>query len=600
MKLKWILEIAPEPIAKNKIRNWLLVIALVLSPWLLLVSLVGFILGMTYCTSKSLNRGNWMWTIHCSSLAGHVVSLTKPLTPLAFGLPVGEFLETVSNLHNTLDLADQVMYQLMPYEVALTNPSTSAPPSDTSNLTSLMSQLSEHLGYLQSQLLQTSRAWSVLVPFMPQVDAARLLVAKLYIITPQLPVLLSMSGQARWLILLQDNTELRPTGGYLDSVGLVKINRGHLTEARFLSSQVADSQLKGQTTSPVELQKLLGGTNWYLRDSNWDPDFPTTAARAAWFVSKELDQDPDAVMAINLSTLVQMLKVLGPVNLAEFGGQITTGNWLDNYLHTVKLESPDRFSAKLAEGLFNNIRNLNPEKTTRLMQMVITGLETRQIQIWPITFSASAITSAGWDGRLDPLRCSSPYPCLNDYIYQVDANVGINKVDPFVNRQVQVEVQIDSESTTTTYNMLYSHTGADSGWPQGEYKNYVRFYLPQEAEVGEIRIGGNLVSADKIDRSIDRGMTRLGLLISISPGKNEQIMVKWRQKHPIDPRWHYQLQIPNQSGVAPYPIQVRVNYPTGWWSQAGPAPAVVSAGRIGYNSLNSRPLRFNIDWVPSQ
>lgn len=579
---------------------WLAIIAVVLSPWLVLVSLVGVMLGAVACIHTSLDQGKWAWTMRCSAAAGRAAGLTGPLTPLAPISGVGELGEAVTSLSTALQQVDQVMQQLLPYELALTNPSAPDPSGDISNLTSQLSQLSERLGYLQSQLQQASRIWTVLAPFASQVDTARGLVARLSLVAPQLDQLLSLAGQTQWLVLIQDNTELRPTGGYVDSVGLVKMQRGHLVEARFMSSQAADAQLKGQTAPPAELQKLLGGTNWYLHDSNWDPDFPTTAARAAWFVGKELDQPVDAVLAINLSTLIQMLKVLGPVSLPQWGGQITAQNWLDNYLQAVKLDSPDRFSSQLAEALFTASGNLTPDKLGSLMRVAVTGLENRQIQIWPTTFTASALTAVGWDGRLDLPKCNSPYPCVNDFVYQADANVGLNKVDPFVSRQGQMEVQVDDQYTTTSYRLTYTHTGADAGWPQGTYTDYMRLYLPPAAQIQEISLANTPAAAGKIDRSVERGMIKLGLLISVAPGKTEQLLVRWRQPSPPGPRWHYQLQIPNQSGVVPYPFQVRITYPSGWWSQAGPAPQVVSPGLIGYNSLMSRPQRFNIDWVPSQ
>jgi len=582
-------------------KAWLTIIMILLSPWLVLGGLVSFILGTVYCTHITIGKGKWDWAIKCSAAAGQAAYLMGPLMPLAPHSGVGELRETVIYLAAALQQVDEVMRQLQPYEVALTDSNAPPPPADTSGLSSQLSQLSERLGYLQqSQLQISSQVWEKLIPFSSQVDAVRGLVSKLNLVIPQLGQLLSLSGQAQWLVLVQDNTELRPTGGYVDSVGLVKIQRGHLVEARFMSSQAADAQLKGQIVPPLELQKLLGETNWYLRDSNWDPDFPTSAARAAWFVGKELDQPVDAVLAINLSTLIQMTQVLGPINLPEWGGQITAQNWLDNYLHTIKLDSPDRFSSQLAEMLFTASRNLPLAKLVNLIQLVMTGLETRQIQIWPTTFTASALMAVGWDGRLDLPGCSSPYPCVNDFLYQADANVGLNKVDPWINRQGQMEVEVDSQYTTVTYQLTYTHTGADAGWPLGEYTDYVRLYLSPAAQIQEISLINTPVAADKIDKSTERGLIKLSLLVSVAPGKTEQLRIKWRQASPAGPRWHYQLQIPNQSGVAPYPFQVQINYPPGWWSQAGPVPQVVSPGRIGYNSLMSRPQRFNIDWVPSQ
>ena len=61
-----------------------------------------------------------------------------------------------------------------------------------------------------------------------------------------------------------------------------------------------DGQLKGHVDPPAPMRDLLGQEHWYLRDSNWDPDFKESAARAAWFYEKEGGVPVDGVIAINV------------------------------------------------------------------------------------------------------------------------------------------------------------------------------------------------------------------------------------------------------------------------------------------------------------
>ncbi len=589
-------EVVPAPPRPSfKLAKWAIPLLLLISPWLILGGLTLGVGGGLYCLRLAWHKGNWPFVLSCATVVDQLAQVASPLTPLVMGYPLQEFFTPARTLAQTLSLVSPVLHELQTYELALINPGSAAPPADTTRLTQLLTQLSEQLAYLQSQLQQASQTWPGANQFLPSVITGRQVVGKLSLVAPQLPQLVAVGGQSQWLVLLQDNTELRPTGGFIDGIGLVSLENGHLVRGRFLSSTQADSRLKGQVTPPDEVKKVLGETNWYLRDSNWDPDFPSSAARAAWFVEKELGQSVDAVVAINLTTLIELLKIEGSVNLPQFGGQISAQNWLANYLGAVKLDSADRFLPLLAGELFAKRSNASPDSLAKLL---LTALETRQIQIWPLSRSAGLAT-AGWAGQLDPPNCGSPYACVNNFVYPVEANVGLNKVDPEISRQNQITVQVEPQQITTTYLLRLTHTGKEGGWPQGEYKDYLRLYLPSFIEVQQVSWGGQVVGGDKLVHTWEKGMQKLGILLTLVPGQTGQLVVVWRQLTPADPRWHYQLSLINQSGVAPYPAQIVMSYPSKWWSQARLTPQLATSGELRYNSLVDRLLRFNIDYVPT-
>src|SRR5574340_1269627 len=128
------------------------------------------------------------------------------------------------------------------------------------------------------------------------------------------------------MVLFQTNMELRPTGGFIGSFGLLTFDNGRMSELNVSDVYSADGQLKGHIDPPAPIHDYLGEANWWFRDSNWDPDFPTSAKRAEWFLDKEIDQKVDGVFAIDLGLIKDALRLTGPIFLADYNMDVTSDN----------------------------------------------------------------------------------------------------------------------------------------------------------------------------------------------------------------------------------------------------------------------------------
>ena len=120
--------------------------------------------------------------------------------------------------------------------------------------------------------------------------------------------------------------ELRPTGGFIGSFGLITFDGGRLSDLTVNDVYTADGQLNGHVEPPLPIKNYLGEASWWLRDSNWDPDFPTSAKRAEWFLDKELGKKVDGVIATDLYPIKEILKVTGSVFLSDYNSTITSEN----------------------------------------------------------------------------------------------------------------------------------------------------------------------------------------------------------------------------------------------------------------------------------
>lgn len=134
------------------------------------------------------------------------------------------------------------------------------------------------------------------------------------------PAILKLLGDRyphRYLVLFQNNNEIRPTGGFIGSYAIVDINDGYIEKLETYDVYDLDGSFHGYIEAPDGFMPFLA--DWRFRDSNYSPDFPTSAKKARWFLEKEGGPTADTVIAINQGLLKDMLDITGPVQVGQFG-----------------------------------------------------------------------------------------------------------------------------------------------------------------------------------------------------------------------------------------------------------------------------------------
>ena len=143
-----------------------------------------------------------------------------------------------------------------------------------------------------------------------------------------IPIILKLLGDRqmhRYLILLQNSAEARPTGGFIGSVMLVDVYNGKIIKNTFHDVYEFDGQLAEEIAAPEEITKIT--KNWRLRDANYSSDFPISAEKAAWFLQKEKGPSVDTVIAVNQNILYDFFNLTGPVLLEELEAPLTKDNY---------------------------------------------------------------------------------------------------------------------------------------------------------------------------------------------------------------------------------------------------------------------------------
>ncbi|MBI4136801.1 DUF4012 domain-containing protein [Candidatus Roizmanbacteria bacterium] len=477
----------------------------------------------------------------------------------------------LSSVTDTVRLASEQAQLLEPVIRAVTSGATHNIEQDIANIQHSLTGLSttikpavqavdEIRPFKEHRLVHP--VWS----YYEQIEEADLLLSKGTAFMETVPDLMAFKTRKKYLILLQNNFELRPTGGFIGSFALITMENGGIKEISVEDVYEADGQLKGQVDPPEAIRKHLNQPNWFLRDSNWNPDFALSAKQAEWFLQKELGEEVNGVIAIDLYFLKNILAATGGIYVPDYQATVTA----DDFFHKLQSDTHEAFfpgSNKkrnlidaLTTALLIDITEQDPVTLLRIAKSVEESFEEKHILLSSHdTNVQQTAEQLGWAGRIashqDVLGTSSNM--VADYIMVVDANLGVNKVNTHINREIFTTVEQAEHTVERELVVYYQNTSTqmpDSLY-DGVYKNYLRVFLPREVFVHFIGIDDQDVSMlDQADIESYGDKTSIGLLVEIPPQQDVRVVLKYSLPRPETDAYSYQLMVQKQPGTRTDPL----------------------------------------------
>ncbi len=295
----------------------------------------------------------------------------------------------------------------------------------------------------------------------------------------------------RYLILLQNNLELRPGGGFLGQYAVVEIKNGEILKYDVEDSNILDNSYKSDRLLPASLQKYISDTKkWKFRDSNYSPHYPENVENALHFFGlSPNDANFDGVFAVNSSLLEDILEITGPITVTkktwEEHGEFTSDGGL---MKLQKIVEEPVFRANERKACEKALKKLNvPEEDDRwedcqydengkkmktmthgarearkeiidalakkivpkmmdldnvepVIKMITENLNEKDIQLWFKDENLQNIVAdANWAGKVDE-------GWEGDYVMISDANIGALKSDYYMKRSLEYKVDFTGKS----------------------------------------------------------------------------------------------------------------------------------------------------------
>jgi len=140
------------------------------------------------------------------------------------------------------------------------------------------------------------------------------------------PEMLGRERPVTYLILMQNNHELRATGGFISGVGLIQFSEGKIITTTFQDSYRVDAgcDLSLHPPAPAPLRKYMWAPALVFRDANWSPDFPSSAQVARSIYSLCNGTDVEGVIGIDLDSVDALLRALGPLQPKGYPEPVTS------------------------------------------------------------------------------------------------------------------------------------------------------------------------------------------------------------------------------------------------------------------------------------
>ncbi len=376
-------------------------------------------------------------------------------------------------------------------------------------------------------------------------------------------------SKKNYLVLLQNNLELRPTGGFVSAFGLLSFENGKLLDFQVFETSSADSQLKGKVQPPEALKKYLGESSWYLRDANWSAHFPDAAFQAQWFLENSLKRTTDGTFSLDLYGLKKILTALGPVAIDSSQELITADNLWDRAQFYQKDKD---FLYLLAQDLFKKAGQGSQNDWLKLAGAINSGLEQKDILVSVAAQKPSAFFNThGWDGSVREI--GQQEGVLTDYLMLVEANLGVNQANYYLNREIIQQLDIlETGEVQAKTTIVYQNQSPSSKKPGGDLKNYLRIYLPLQTQVKQVSIGKDSASLQKIasnqiDQVNDYAKRGVGFLVEVPAGEKRIVTLEYTLSKLIvwqENKASYALYFQKQPGMGESNLSLQVNYPADW------------------------------------
>lgn len=358
---------------------------------------------------------------------------------------------------------------------------------------------------------------------------------------------LNTNGEVKtYLVLFQNNMELRPGGGFIGSFGVIKVKDGQLLDLQVHDVVNTDFRVEHSVPAPYPMEETLGVDTWSFRDSNFSPHFPENVDNALKFYTIFGGTEKfDGVIGITTHVLESMLSITGPVSVPGYPGTYDAENGVYNLERQVEIDfvqqGIERGQRKsmmrdLAYIIVEKAKALPLSQKYELFTILLDDLHAKDIQVSFVDPEMQAsIDAAGWGGKMDTTWDK-------DYFQIVDSNMNAFKSDHFINRSYLYELDTTVVPAQAKLTVTYQHTAKEKDWLVKDYQTYLRVYLPKDAYVTRVS-----ESVDEPRYGESYGKKWVGTLQQVPLGTTKSVSFEYTL--PKERVAEYDLLMERQAGI---------------------------------------------------
>jgi hypothetical protein len=480
----------------------------------------------------------------------------------------------------------------------------------------------DHLDRAQAarQRIDTMRLSPRLRGLLDRYDAAYPLAQTGFELMQVAPQLLGADRPRTYLLLFQNEDELRATGGFLSAAGRATIDAGRIISLTVEDSYAIDDFTTPYPDAPAPMRDYMGIDLWVFRDSNWSPDFPVAARQAISLYTQTRRGTIDGVIALNQQVVEALVDGLGPITID--GQTIANAQDMRNYMRAAWEPSKQSTAAEWITQRKNFISRAMQTLLDRLLSGGDVNWQTLGQALHRVLHSRDLLITLTDPQLNEPLHLAQLDGSLrtdaSDYVMVVDTSMGFNKTSVAMQQAMHYTVTLASDvAPQAELTIVYTNTNPlasgcvhrppnydlDTTYEelvQQCYWLYRRVLAPAGAELIDASRyptrSGELINGSKSDGATrvteEDSKTVFGTFLIVPRGRRVDSRLSYTLPESIvqaqDDQLRYHLVWQKQPGAAAWPVSVTVMLPEGAsLLEAQPQPVSATA--------DSATFQFDLD-----
>lgn len=281
----------------------------------------------------------------------------------------------------------------------------------------------------------------------------------------------------RYLVLFSNSSELRPTGGFPGSYGILTFENGKVKDFRADDVYNPDGQIKDLIVPPLQLQHIT--PSWGMRDAGWWADWPTSAKKTMAYWERGGGAAVDGVLSIKPDVLAGILAITGPISMPAYDLVLTAENalpMLQLEVESKKTAQPKQIIVDLAPLILDRLARAPAAQWGKILVLFKEALDARDVMMY---FDNDAleqfVVREGWDGSVRDAG--------GDYLMVNIANVKGAKSDAVTNTSAKLESWLEDGAMVHRLTLTRRHNGgaSDYGFYNKPNHSWVRVLVPSGA-----------------------------------------------------------------------------------------------------------------------
>ncbi len=382
------------------------------------------------------------------------------------------------------------------------------------------------------------------------------------------PYLLGMDSPRTYLVLFQNDKELRPTGGFMTGYAIMKVDKAKFEPTSSDDIYNLDAKYKPSIPAPDPIIRYIKGPyvlskNLRFRDMNWSPDFAVSMADVVKAGEEVGITGIDGIIAVDTQLLVNLLEVIGPIGVPGYGNFSNDTNpkcncpgviyELESYadvegpiiwdpltgkiiLKPKNADNRKKIIGPLMNSVLANAMGQPKEKLAPLFEAGFTSIVEKHVLFYLMDEKAQmAVSDFGLGGTIKDYE--------GDYLHINDANLGGRKSNLYATEEVEQDIKIDRDgSVVKTITITYKNPEKHDGWLNSVLPTWVRVYVPK---------GSRLITSEgleaKADPYEDLGKTVFSGFFQLRPEGVSKVTFQY--KLPMKFSKEYKMLIQKQPGT---------------------------------------------------